>query len=42
VADSSGVLRFLTELPGAASGENPAPGTGALSAFNGTTATISF
>ena len=30
------------ELPGTASGVNPAPGTGAPSAFNGTTPTISF
>jgi hypothetical protein len=37
------VLVFVisAELPGTASGENPAPGTGAPSAFNGTTATIS-
>jgi hypothetical protein len=41
VADSSGVFRFA-ELPGTASGENPAPGIGARSAFNGTTTTISF
>ena len=37
------VLVFFVsaELPGTASGEIPAPGTGAPSAFNGTTATIS-
>jgi len=37
------VLVFFVsaELPGTASGENAAPGTGAPSAFNGTTATIS-
>ncbi|MBV8890488.1 MAG: hypothetical protein JO266_00670, partial [Acidobacteria bacterium] len=35
-------LFFLSaELPGTASGENPAPRTGAPSAFNGTTSTIS-
>jgi L-asparagine transporter-like permease len=36
------VLFVSAELPGAASGENPAPGTGAPSAFNGTPARISF
>lgn len=36
------VLFVSAELPGTASGENPAPGTGAPSAFNGTTAIISF
>jgi hypothetical protein len=37
------VLVFFVsaELPGTASGQKPAPGTGAPSAFNGTTATIS-
>jgi hypothetical protein len=35
------VSSISAELPGTASGENPAPGTGAPSAFNGTTATIS-
>jgi hypothetical protein len=37
------ILVFLlsAELPGTASGEIPAPGTGAPSAFNGTTTTIS-
>ncbi|MBV9484166.1 MAG: hypothetical protein JO249_25955 [Acidobacteria bacterium] len=38
---SSDIL-LSTALPGTASGENPAPGTGAPSAFNGTTQTISF
>jgi hypothetical protein len=36
------VFFVSAELPGTASGENPAPGTGALSAFNDTTPTISF
>lgn len=38
------VLLFFVsaELPGTASGERPAPGTGAPSAFNGATTTTSF
>jgi len=35
------VFFLSAELPGTASGEIPAPGTGAPSAFNGTTSTIS-
>jgi hypothetical protein len=41
VADSFWCSSFSAELPGTASGEYPAPGTGAPSAFNGTTTRIS-
>jgi hypothetical protein len=40
-AKGSGVYSLSTALPGTASGENPAPGTGVRSAFDGTTTTIS-
>src|SRR5437764_3958408 len=42
VADRFCCPLLSTSLPGTASGENPAPGTGVRSAFAGSTPTISF